>query len=1089
MDDWKSRPIIKSMPPHFAMVGNRQEPRKLQESPQGTGKRRQEGDSFQFTDMADGGYPNKIKRPCLEDVTLSVGAGTQPSLACAELQVPHLTVNPGPAAMGVAGPALLLENNPMNGSVVGSPFVVPSTVEMSLKGPAVPYYDKSNSVPAVDQELQELLDELTKIQEPSLNDLDLEKILGSKPEEPLVLDHPQATLGTTPKPLVQMPHLEGLGSGKEFASSCSQVTGVSLQIPPSSTGLSYGIPATSKKMASPSSSTVQAKTQGQALMPTTLPLPPVPQWHHAHQLKVLAASKQGLATKPPGPAPCWSGPPGLSPPYRPVPSPPHPPPPFSPQSLMVSCMSSGSLPGSTLQASPNAGLSGVAASGAVLGPVLPYGPEKLPSPALSQQPTFSPQSSILANLVSSAVKSPQGHLMAALPASNPGPSPPYRPEKLASPGLPQQSFTPQCALARSLTPATQPLGQPPQPSALFKPIPTSDPKALSMIMQQQGLASPSPRATEPFTFSNTKPLSHFISEPGPQKMPPLPAASRQPSLLHYLQQPTPTQASSATASSTATATLQLPPPPPDHPSLLLQQMMQQPQRLQRAGASDSLPSLPRQACCHLFSWTSAAGVAERQQQHWNSYHSRQDPQLGDVSPSNITHVDKACKLGEARPPQVSLGRQPPSCQALGSESFLPSSSFAHELARVTSSSPNKTMPASLPGRRLSSCHFSGKVREQEKQRSGLTAMTPEQRSACIAQQMSQFQAIQEQVASKCSWTKASPPSSPPSSQNMMSPTRQQSQDGMGIISLAAGKQEGIVSSSAPFPLPSHQSAPGSLGTACQRLHILKAAHSGVPLPGFCPSPLSSQPLSPHQLRQPCVPRMPNMFRSAPWAVAAAASTALAGEPPPSQVGNSTQQHFDSNSIFTKALVRGPLVAPTLPSQQAVVSPHQVALGGRPGQKAYAALVSPSLLGHQGLRQSPVRGPVPVLSASKSLPQGMAGFGPVSPIQGIEPPSYVAAAAAAATASTLTASQSPGPFNRIGTPPELPQSDILPQPLPQLSDLGSAPDCSEVDFVEALLKSPSVSPAEGWVCDLRLIDDILEQHAAAHSATTQNTSRL
>ncbi|XP_036764287.2 mastermind-like domain-containing protein 1 isoform X5 [Manis pentadactyla] len=972
MDDWKSRPIIKSMPPHFAMVGNRQEPRKLQESPQGTGKRRQEGDSFQFTDMADGGYPNKIKRPCLEDVTLSVGAGTQPSLACAELQVPHLTVNPGPAAMGVAGPALLLENNPMNGSVVGSPFVVPSTVEMSLKGPAVPYYDKSNSVPAVDQELQELLDELTKIQEPSLNDLDLEKILGSKPEEPLVLDHPQATLGTTPKPLVQMPHLEGLGSGKEFASSCSQVTGVSLQIPPSSTGLSYGIPATSKKMASPSSSTVQAKTQGQALMPTTLPLPPVPQWHHAHQLKVLAASKQGLATKPPGPAPCWSGPPGLSPPYRPVPSPPHPPPPFSPQSLMVSCMSSGSLPGSTLQASPNAGLSGVAASGAVLGPVLPYGPEKLPSPALSQQPTFSPQSSILANLVSSAVKSPQGHLMAALPASNPGPSPPYRPEKLASPGLPQQSFTPQCALARSLTPATQPLGQPPQPSALFKPIPTSDPKALSMIMQQQGLASPSPRATEPFTFSNTKPLSHFISEPGPQKMPPLPAASRQPSLLHYLQQPTPTQASSATASSTAMATLQLPPPPPDHPSLLLQQMMQQPQRLQRAGASDSLPSLPRQ---------------------------------------------------------------------------------------------------------------------QEKQRSGLTAMTPEQRSACIAQQMSQFQAIQEQVASKCSWTKASPPSSPPSSQNMMSPTRQQSQDGMGIISLAAGKQEGIVSSSAPFPLPSHQSAPGSLGTACQRLHILKAAHSGVPLPGFCPSPLSSQPLSPHQLRQPCVPRMPNMFRSAPWAVAAAASTALAGEPPPSQVGNSTQQHFDSNSIFTKALVRGPLVAPTLPSQQAVVSPHQVALGGRPGQKAYAALVSPSLLGHQGLRQSPVRGPVPVLSASKSLPQGMAGFGPVSPIQGIEPPSYVAAAAAAATASTLTASQSPGPFNRIGTPPELPQSDILPQPLPQLSDLGSAPDCSEVDFVEALLKSPSVSPAEGWVCDLRLIDDILEQHAAAHSATTQNTSRL
>lgn len=32
MDDWKSRPVVKSMLPHFAVVGNRQEPRKLQES-------------------------------------------------------------------------------------------------------------------------------------------------------------------------------------------------------------------------------------------------------------------------------------------------------------------------------------------------------------------------------------------------------------------------------------------------------------------------------------------------------------------------------------------------------------------------------------------------------------------------------------------------------------------------------------------------------------------------------------------------------------------------------------------------------------------------------------------------------------------------------------------------------------------------------------------------------------------------------------------------------------------------------------------------------------------------------------------------
>ncbi|XP_020935273.1 mastermind-like domain-containing protein 1 isoform X3 [Sus scrofa] len=692
MDDWKSRLVIKSMLPHFAMVGNRQEPRKLQES--GTIKRRQEGDNFQLSGMADGGYPNKIKRPCLEDVTLSLGPGAHPSTPCPELQVPALAMNPSSAALGTASHALLLETNPMNGGVMGSPFVVPPTAEMGLKGPPLPYYDKSNSVPAVDQELQDLLEELTKIQEPSPSELDLEKILGSKPEEPLVLDPGPAALGATPKPAVQMPPLESLASGKDFASSCSQVTGVSLPIPPSSVGVSYGVPSTSKQMASPSSSTAQAQSQVPAMLPAALPPLPVPQWHHAHQLKALAASKQGSSAKQPGPTTSWSGlpPPGLSPPYRPGPSP-HPPQPFSPQGLMGSCMSSSSLPGSTLHGSPGALLSsGAPSSSSALGPALPYAPEKLPSPALHQQPQFSPQNSILAHLVSSGIKTPQGHLMSALPTSTPGPATPYRPEKLASPGLPQQSFTPQCPLVRSLTPTTHPLSQPlPQAKASFKPMATTSPKSLSVIMQQ-GLASPGPGAPEPFTFSNTKPLSHFVSEPGPQRLPSVPAPSRQPALLHYLQQPTPTQASSATASSTATATLQLQQQQqqqqqqqPDHSSFLLQQVMQQPQRLQRSVASDAVPSLPRQACCHLFSWTSAAGSGERQHQHWNPYPSRQEPQPGDVSASNITHVDKACKLGEARPPQVSLGRQPPSCQALGSESFLPGSSFAQELARVTSS--------------------------------------------------------------------------------------------------------------------------------------------------------------------------------------------------------------------------------------------------------------------------------------------------------------------------------------------------------------------------------------------------------------------
>nr|XP_033705546.1 leucine-rich repeat extensin-like protein 5 [Tursiops truncatus] len=383
------------------------------------------------------------------------------------------------------------------------------------------------------------------------------------------------------------------------------------------------------------------------------------------------------------------------------------------------------------------------------------------------------------------------------------------------------------------------------------------------------------------------------------------------------------------------------------------------------------------------------------------------------------------------------------------------------------------------------------------------AMIPEQRSAYLAQQMSQFQAVQDQVTSKCSRTKASSPPNQPMmppgaallqsalSPGMVPPARHQSREGVGLMSPSPGKQHGTFSSSPPFPTPlrlSHNPA-GSLGSTCRRTRIPKAAPTGVPLPGFCPSPLGSQPLSPHQLRQPCVPRVPTVLHNAAWVAAAAAavSTAVLRGPPPRQAAHGVQQHFHSNSLFAKAPVRVPQGAPVFPSQQAVVSPSQVAPGGRPSQKVGAAPANPSfsLLGHQSLRQSPLRGPVPVLHATKSLQQGMASFRPVSPIQGIEPPSYVAAAAAAA--STVAASPSPGPFNSVASPPELPPYALLPQA--SLNDLISPPDCTEVDFIEALLKGPGVSPGEDWVCNLRLIDDILEQHAAAQTATAQSAGHI
>ncbi|XP_065772449.1 mastermind-like domain-containing protein 1 isoform X1 [Muntiacus reevesi] len=1010
MDDWKSRLVVKSMLPHFAMVGNRQEPRKLQESAQRTTKRRQEGD-FQLSSMGDEGYPNKIKRPCLEDVTLSMGPGAHPSTACAQLQVPALPVNPSSAAMAAPGHPLLLDNSPRNGSVMGPPFAEPPTAEMGVKDSSIPYYDKTNNAPAVDQELQDLLEELTEIQESSQSELDLEKILGSKPEEPLVLHHhPPATLGATAKPTVQMPHLESLSSSKDFASSCSQVTGVSLQIPPSSAGLNYAVTPASKQMASPSSSTVKAKNQAQATLSAALPPLPVSQWHHAHQLKALAASKQGSSKKQLGPTTSWSAlpPPGLSPPYQPGPVvSPQPLPPFSPQGLMVSCMSSSSLPGSTLQGSPNASLSSLApSSSTVVGPARPYAPEKFPSSTLQQPPPLSEQTSILANLVSSTIRHPQGHEMSALPTSNTGPLTPYRPETLSSPGLPQQSFTAQCPLVQGVTTSTHPLCQPQPPaSAIYRP------QTPSMIMQQ-GLTSPSPGASEPFPFGHTKPLSHFISEPGPQRMPSVPTTSRQPALLHYLQQPTPPPASSATASSTATATLQLQ-QQPDLSSLLLHHVTQQPQRFQRSLASDSMPSLPRQACCQLFSWTSVAGSMEHQlNQQWNPYPIRQDPQPGAVSPSKI----------------------------------------------------------------------------REKQRSGLMAMTPEQRSSRITQRMSQFQAIQGQVISKCSRTKASSlPSQrmiPPRdgllhsslSSGMASPIRQQSQETMRMFSPTPCRQQGIFNFSPQFPTPSQlgHNPPGSLGSIYHHMGMPNAAPAGVPLPRFCPSPQGSQALGPHQLRQPHISGMSTVLHSTSWVVTATSlHTPVLGEPPPSQAAHGMQQYYDTRAIFTKTLVTTSLEAPVFPLQQAVVSPSQVAPEGRPSRQVGADPTKPSF--SQLGKQSPVQGPVPTPHATKSLQQGMVSFGPESPIQAIEPPSSVAAAAAT---SIVAAGQSQAsPCDRTGNPSELSSQSPL-------DDLISLPECSGVDFIDALMDSTE-SPDEDWMGNLRLISSTVEDQATDEGTEAQS----
>lgn len=303
----------------------------------------------------------------------------------------------------------------------------------------------------------------------------------------------------------------------------------------------------------------------------------------------------------------------------------------------------------------------------------------------------------------------------------------------------------------------------------------------------------------------------------------------------------------------------------------------------------------------------------------------------------------------------------------------------------------------------------------------------------------------------------------------------------GVCSSALKKQQ--VNTGLPFPISSGlgQDPLNSLGSVCPKA---KAMPPEVPLPKLCVNHLGSQPFTPHQLSLPSVPMMSLVFSNAVWAVAAAAvATPVSKESPLSQVDTSMLQRFNSSTIlFAKAPISVPPTALAFPSQQAVVQANQIALGARPGQKVPAALVGPrfSLLGNQSLEQSPAQGPVPVLSTTL-LQQSMASCSPMSPVQGLEPPSYVAAIAAT--------SQSPGTLIRASTSPE-PQDNVLPQAQSPVDGLISPSSAgSEVDFVEELLEGSSVAPDEEWVCNLRLIDDILKQRAAAPNATAQNAEQV
>ncbi|XP_034969142.2 mastermind-like domain-containing protein 1 isoform X1 [Zootoca vivipara] len=509
------------------------------------------------TTMPEASFPSDSKRLCLDDVTLSMGQGANP-VSCTDMQQSPFPTSHSASSMGVAGHGMLLDNNHMSGSSIGSPFQVPPNNEVAQKGPLGGHFDeKGGSMHGVDQELQDLLEELTKLPDPSPNELDLDNILEKDPLSGPC--HPQPPVSSTPKASPQTPQFDSHVPNKDFSQGSPQMR-------PSSAGASYLVPNQSKNIGSPvSSNNAPNKSQAQSMLQGAMPSMPGTNWH-AQQLKQLAASKQGPTAKPQASSwPAMSSQ-GLSPPYQQGSSPHHQP--FSPQNVMVSGMSSSSVPGSSIQSPQNSLLSSITSgNNPPSGPSPPYGSEKLSSPVLNQQP-FSPPNPILTNISGGSIKSPQNSLV----TTNTRPSPPYRPEKLSSPALHQQPFSPQGTMMPSTASTSSSASM---QGALYKPMSATQAKNMGMMMQQPSnnmqpsLMNESDLGSQDqFSFNNTKPLSHFSSEPAaPQKMPSLPAGSRQ-TLLHYLQSPGP-----------------VPPPPPQaappqqpqqvNSSQVMQQQLQQ----------------------------------------------------------------------------------------------------------------------------------------------------------------------------------------------------------------------------------------------------------------------------------------------------------------------------------------------------------------------------------------------------------------------------------------------------------------------------------------------------------------------------------
>ncbi|MEE6496823.1 hypothetical protein FKM82_002496 [Ascaphus truei] len=889
---------------------------------QGSIKRKLEDDSSPVSGMNDLLFSNDNKRLCLDDVTLSMGQtqSTSSSVSCPELQNSPFSTNHSSSSMGVSSHSVLLENNHMNGRGMASPFS--QSTEMGQKGS---YDEKASNMQSVDQELQDLLEELTKMPDPSPNELDLEKILGSKAEEQLLLGHSQPSLSTTPKLSPQTSHLDNHIANKDFSAGCNPAG--SPQIRPSSAGTNYSVPTSNKPVHSPISS-AQSKSQSQPMLPVSMSSMPGTSWH-AHQLKQLAASKQVSSTKQQVQTPNWPtiSPTGLSPPYRPGSSPHQQP--FSPQNVMVSGMTTSSLQGNNMQGSQNTLLSSMTStSNPTSRPSPPYVSEKISSPAINQQP-FSPQNPMLPNMTSNnipanSIKSPQSNMVSGMVPTNSGPSPPYQPEKLSSPALHQQPFSPQNTLMSNIAPSSN---QSNMQSSLFKSMSTTQSKNMNMIMQQpsnglqSGIVNEVSVAHDQFSFNNTKPLSHFAPDAAAQKMNLSPSPG---SLIHYLQQQqqqqhhqNPAMQQSQQASNNQFLQQQI------------QQMMQPPQ-MQRQMQPSGLPAQSRQ--------DPSAGIVPRLQE-----------------PGTV--------------PSVGPGSAPPTANGYIRNAILKEQIMRRQLSQIK--------------------HRSNLMGVTAEQRNAYVAQQMNQfqtlpqgiRTDCV-QPMSAAPQSHRMITSTRGLIQTGMGSG-------LNPAAiNQNSGAMVMIPHNAGKPQGIYPASSDFNIPLRQNQNAlSMTSGCQTVHSQSTVRPGMTLSGYNSSSLTNHSAAQQHLRQSSISRIPNVYgnsSSQMWTQAA-----VSRMPSQNPMDGSGIQQFPNNPLFSKQNVRPNMAGQQFSHQAVVppnqIAPgvqirHVQKLGLAQTHQAVGSLNSPNI------GNSLSRGQLAAINAMKSMPQSVSAFNQINPSQ-LCPPSY------------------------------------------------------------------------------------------------------